>query len=78
MSAHLPFVMGFVLYGGALSRLVVAHDSPDADETSLTEIFAQKSDGEVSSGLRWFYCSGLATAVACMGESRYVGQVGTH
>jgi len=67
LSAHLPFVMSFVLYGGALSRLVVAHDSPDADETNLTEIFAHKSEGAVSSGLRWFYCAGLAIALTCMG-----------
>ena len=69
LSAHLPFVMSFVLYGGALSRLVVAHDSPDADETNLTEVFAQKSEGELSPGLRWFYCAGLAIALICMGKS---------
>ena len=60
--------MSFVLYGGALSRLVVAHDCADANELSLTEAFAHKSEGEISSGLRWFYCAGLATALACMGE----------
>ncbi|KAH0559062.1 hypothetical protein GP486_004348 [Trichoglossum hirsutum] len=59
--------MSFVLYGGALSRLVVAHDCADANESSLTEAFAQKSEAEISSGLRWFYCAGLAIALASMG-----------
>jgi hypothetical protein len=61
--------MSFVLYGGALSRLVVAHDCADADESNLTEAFAHKSEAEINSGLRWFYCAGLAVALACMGKS---------
>jgi len=61
--------MGFVVFSSALSRLVVAHDCPNADIETLTELYAAKSEGEVSMGLRWLYCGGMAISLACMGTS---------
>ncbi|KAK5110908.1 hypothetical protein LTR62_005446 [Meristemomyces frigidus] len=64
---HLPFIMAFVLGGGALSRLVIATDSPDSDLAHLTEIYQQRSAPEIRAGIRWFYCAGFGIALACMG-----------
>ena len=59
--------MSFVLASGALSKLVVAHDCGNADPSTLTLLYAQKSEADVEIGLRWFYCAGLGIALACMG-----------
>ncbi|KAG8941283.1 hypothetical protein FRC04_004645 [Tulasnella sp. 424] len=66
-NAHLPFIMGFTLSSAALSRLVVAHDCPNADPERLMPTFAERSEAELSSGLRWFYCAGLGIAFFFMG-----------
>ncbi|KAH6670073.1 bacterial low temperature requirement A protein-domain-containing protein [Halenospora varia] len=66
-AVHLPFIMSYVLGAAALSKLVVAHDCPNADEHDLTEFYAHKSEGEIPMGLRWFYCAGLGIALFCMG-----------
>ncbi|KZF20755.1 hypothetical protein L228DRAFT_284697 [Xylona heveae TC161] len=67
MSLHLPFIMCFTLAGAALSRLVVAHDCPDVDpEKDLTAPYIERSEAEISPGLRWFYCAGLGIALGCM------------
>ncbi|KAL9001171.1 MAG: hypothetical protein Q9169_000355 [Polycauliona sp. 2 TL-2023] len=63
---HLPFIMSYVLAGASLSRLVVAHDCQDAEVESLNENSAGLSEEEIPSGLRWFYCAGLGTALLCM------------
>jgi hypothetical protein len=65
--AHLPFIMSFVLAGGALSRLVVATDTSAAHLEMLTPTYQARSENEISAGIRWFYCAGLGTALACMG-----------
>jgi hypothetical protein len=65
--AHLPFIMAFVLAGGALARLVVAHDCPDTGIERLTETYLERSEGEIPSGIRWFYSAGLGTALLMMG-----------
>ncbi|KAF7939506.1 hypothetical protein EAE99_001311 [Botrytis elliptica] len=65
--AHLPFIMSYVLGGAALSRLVVARDCGDTSLESLTEAYQEKSESEVSHGLRWFYCVGFSVALFCMG-----------
>ena len=65
---HLPFVMAFTLAGAALSKLVVATDCSDADTDDLTETYIGRSEREIPMGLRWFYCVGLGTALACMGK----------
>ena len=63
---HLPFIMGFVLAGASLSRLVLAHDCADTDRETLDESYIARSESEISQGLRWFYCAGLGVALACM------------
>lgn len=68
MSAHLPFIMGYVLAGASLSRLVLATDCADANAEDLTETYAAKAESELSSGLRWFYCGGLSVALISMSE----------
>ena len=66
MTAHLPFIMGYVLAAASLSRLVLATDCHDANAEDLTEAYISNSQREVPSGLRWFYCGGLGTALLCM------------
>ena len=63
---HFPFIMAYVLAGAALSRLVLATDCHDANVDDLTEAYIGKSESELSSGLRWFYCTGLGIALLCM------------
>lgn len=70
INAHLPFIMGFVLAGGALSKLVAASDCHDAHVDDLTEAYQSRSEPEVVMGIRWFYCGGLGVALACMGTWR--------
>jgi hypothetical protein len=64
---HLPFIMSYVLGGAALSRLVVARDCQDTSLEYLTEFYQEKSEEEMPSGLRWFYCAGFGIALFCMG-----------
>ncbi|KAI9716559.1 MAG: hypothetical protein M1812_005290 [Candelaria pacifica] len=66
MSIHLPFIMGYVLAAAALAHLVIAHDCSNTDTHSLSEAYAGRSEGEISMGLRWFYCAGLGIALACI------------
>ncbi|KAF4629577.1 hypothetical protein G7Y89_g8568 [Cudoniella acicularis] len=66
-TAHLPFIMAFVLGAAALSKLVVANDCADADLSDLTATYQLKSDDEIPMGLRWFYCAGLGTSLFFMG-----------
>ncbi|KAG8963947.1 hypothetical protein FRC05_004349 [Tulasnella sp. 425] len=42
-NAHLPLIMGFTLSSAALSKLVVAHDCPNADPERLMPTFAERS-----------------------------------
>ncbi|QIW97093.1 hypothetical protein AMS68_002611 [Peltaster fructicola] len=65
--AHLPFIMSFVLGSGALSRLVVASDTPDAHLENLTEAYQSRSEHEIAAGVRWFYCAGFGVALLNMG-----------
>ena len=58
--------MGYVLAASTLSRLVLAHDCPDADAHDLGEHYEENSEAEVSRGLRWFYCGGLGVALISM------------
>ncbi|KAG8914299.1 hypothetical protein FRC01_004133 [Tulasnella sp. 417] len=66
-NAHLPFIMAFTLSAAALSRLVVAHDCINADPEHLTPMYEERSEAELTDGLRWFYCSGLGISFLCMG-----------
>ena len=66
MTAHLPFIMAYVLAGASLSKLVLATDCHNANPEDLTEAYRAKSEPEVPEGLRWFYCAGLGIALLCM------------
>lgn len=68
--AHLVFVMGIALGGGALSVLVVAVDTVGADFHDLEHVYAQRAElhGEhVEQGLRWYLCGGFGLALMGMG-----------
>ena len=58
--------MGYVLAAASLSRLVLATDCHDANAEDLTDAYISNSQREVPTGLRWFYCGGLGTALLCM------------
>ena len=64
---HLPFIMGFVLGGGALARLVVVTDTSSMKLEHLSEAYQARSEHEIRQGIRWFYCGGFGIALACMG-----------
>jgi low temperature requirement protein LtrA len=66
-SVHLPFIMSFVLSASSLTKLVLAHDCADADPHALWETYERRSEEHISVGQRWFYCTGLGVALACMG-----------
>ena len=66
ITAHLPFIMAYVLAGASLSKLVLATDCRDANPEDLTEVYAMKSEAEIPVGLRWFYCGGLGAALLSM------------
>ena len=66
ITAHLPFIMAYVLAGASLSRLVLATDCPDTRVEELTEAYVGKAEAEIPDGLRWFYCAGLGVALLCM------------
>lgn len=59
--------MGYILAAAALSMLVVATDAPNTDAHDLTHHYEERSEPEVSEGIRYFYCSGLAIALFFMG-----------
>jgi hypothetical protein len=61
--------MSFVLAAGSLSKLVIATDCRDTKVEDLTDTYSLKSDRDIPSGLRWFYCVGLGIALFCMGMS---------
>jgi hypothetical protein len=65
--AHLPFIMAYVIASAALSKLVLAHDLEDADPHALFGAYEERSEEHITDGQRWFYCAGLAIALACMG-----------
>lgn len=63
MTAHLPFIMAYVLAG---ARLVLIRDCRNTNPDDLTAAYLAKSDSEVPKGLRWFYCAGIGIALLCM------------
>jgi len=66
VTAHIPFIMGYVLASASLSRLVLATDCRDANIEDLTEAYAAKSTPELNQGLIWYYCGGLSVALFSM------------
>jgi low temperature requirement protein LtrA len=65
--SHLPFIMAYVLGGGALSRLVLAIDTPDSHLDALSKTYREKAEPDIAWGIRWFYCAGFGIALAFMG-----------
>ena len=66
IAGHMPFVMGYVLSAATMSKLVLAHDCSNANVESLGDQYRDESLGEISSARRWFFCGGLACALASM------------
>lgn len=58
--------MSYIISCAALSKLVIASDSADADPETLTPHYAEKSEPHIDLGLRLFYCVGLGLALAVM------------
>lgn len=59
--------MAYAIASAALSKLVLVTDCPNANSEDLTETYAERSDSNVSSAIRFFYCHGLAITLLCMG-----------
>jgi hypothetical protein len=59
--------MSFVLAGSALSKLVLAHDTPDSDPHDLFHPYDTRSEEHLITGQLWFYCAGLAIGLASTG-----------
>lgn len=68
ITIHSPFIMSYVLAGASLSKLVLVHDSKDANPETLTESYVGLSEAEIAPGLRWFYSAGLGIALLCMSK----------
>lgn len=66
LNAHVPFVCAYVLAGAAMSKLVVATDTPNAPLETLTEFYQHRAHDHVSEGLRWYYCGGFGVALLSM------------
>ena len=65
-TAHLPFIMAYVLAAASLAKIVLAHDCHDTELASLTETYVARSEDHLTQGLRWFYCCGLGIALLGM------------
>lgn len=64
--AHLLFTLAFILSSAALTRFVVATDSPNSPYDSLTEMYQERSSPELSLGLRLYYSTGLGVSLFSM------------
>ncbi|KAL1894562.1 hypothetical protein Sste5346_005797 [Sporothrix stenoceras] len=64
--AHLLFTLAFILSSAALTRFVVATDSPNSPYDSLTEMYQERSSPELSLGLRLYYSTGLGISLFSM------------
>lgn len=49
-----------------MSKLVLATDCRDTRLEYLSHAYIERSESEVPTGLRWFYCAGLGIALLCM------------
>ncbi|EGX93126.1 hypothetical protein CCM_04498 [Cordyceps militaris CM01] len=65
-NAHLPFIMGYIIATSALSRLVLASDMSNTYPEQLTENYRGLAEEEFGTGVRYFYCHGLAIALLSM------------
>ncbi|EGR52249.1 uncharacterized protein TRIREDRAFT_53747 [Trichoderma reesei QM6a] len=64
--AHLPFIMGYIVATAALSRLVLATDVPNTNPGQLAVSYRDSAEDQFGSGVRFFYCHGLAIALLSM------------
>ena len=64
---HLPFILTLTLAASSAARLVLAHDLASTPITALIPPFVGRSLEHPEPGIRWFYCAGLAIALASMG-----------
>ncbi|KAM3451684.1 hypothetical protein MY3296_005096 [Beauveria thailandica] len=65
-NAHLPFIMGYIIATSALSRLVLSSDMSNTHPEQLTENYRALAEEGFSTGVRYFYCHGLAIALLSM------------
>lgn len=59
--------MGYIVATSALSTLVLATDVPNTNPEQLAEPYSSRAEEHFSSGVRFFYCQGLAIALLSMG-----------
>jgi hypothetical protein len=64
---HLPFILTLTLAASSAARLVLAHDLSSTPVDALVPPFVGRSLEHPEPGIRWFYCAGLAIALASMG-----------
>lgn len=78
VTGHLPFIMGYVLAGAALSRLILVTDCAHANAENLTDAYLSKTSPDISTGLRWFYCGGLGVALISMSKYLSPSRISAH
>lgn len=58
--------MGYIVATSALSTLVLALDVPNTERDQLRSPYSERAEEHFSSGVRFFYCQGLAIALLSM------------
>jgi hypothetical protein len=66
VTAHLPFIMAYILAASTLTTLVLAHDSDDARVEWLGSHYVESSVASLDDAMRWFYCGGIGVALIFM------------
>jgi hypothetical protein len=66
VTAHLPFIMSYILAASTLTTLVLAHDSGDAEAEWLGSHYVDRSVAQLEPAMRWFYCGGIGLALIFM------------
>ena len=66
ITCHLPFVLSYTLAAATLSKLVIAHDCFNSNIEDLGETYQLKSVANLTQGLRWCYCGGIASSLMTM------------
>lgn len=66
VTAHLPFIMSYILAASTLTTLVLAHDSTDTNPDWLGSQYVDRSVPALEPAMRWFYCGGIGLAFMFM------------
>lgn len=66
VTAHLPFIMSYILAASTLTTLVLAHDSMDTNPDWLGSHYVDRSVSVLEPAMRWFYCGGIGLAFIFM------------